>query len=219
MILAVLTTGDGVGGHAAAARARNRERLLSQILAQQWRGPKVLVVDGHLANPREGFERLEVDKGSRRDNGFVVRQLLGLVSEHFPMTPVLVLEDDVELADGALPVIETFPIPSDVHAICWFENIFRPTARAGLYRVRGGTWSGCGQAVTLTAAAVDELLGSRDWNPSIGWDTNLAVALRDATIAYVLPALVQHREGPSIAHPNGTFPYSETFKGKAVGWL
>jgi hypothetical protein len=217
VILAVLTTGDDVGGPAAAARARNRERLLVQIQNQQWEGRKILVVDGALRNPPPDWELLEVDKGANTDNAFPVRRLLEHVMGQ--AAPLLILEDDGDLADYALEAIRAFEIPEDVGAVCWFENIFRATARAGLYRIRARNWSGWGQAVTLPQQTIDRLVHFAHWRDSIGWDSNLSTCLDQTPIAWAVPALVQHREGPSIAHPDLPFPHSETFKASARGLL
>jgi hypothetical protein len=202
MVLLITTCG-GRGGR-GAGNAGYLPRLLRQIDSSGWNGRRMLISDGPptllTTWPTSSTRQRE---GQKRTYWRALA--VGLQEARRQRTDrILILEDDVELCQNALPYMERVHLPEPLSFVTWFDgHMVRPGARPGIYPVQARSFF-CLQGVTWRPATAEALLhapAASAWTERHSGDILIAKILAGRYYGVHVPNLVEHLGAASICNP------------------
>lgn len=122
----------------------------------------------------------------------ILEQFQRMILEADPTKDLLFIEDDVWVAEGAIPAIAAMPFPEGVGVLSFFDyhNLF---ATPGIHVLERGKPFWGSQCLKLSAAVVRQLQTMKPAR-QCGWDVWMGRACEaaDLSIAMHVPNLVQH---------------------------
>lgn len=208
-----------------AGREALLQRTLASLKADDWIGPKMIMMDGRafIVRPVDWWlfhpsARLDSRVGQARTFFETLK-----VASQFPNFSYLTLfEDDVVVAENALNYIATMKYPNGVAMVSWFHQLATGDEPRTTWVIDSAKNHSCNQSITLPAATVRALLDSsqlKSWSNLHGADVLIGQVMPDARVAYHFPNIVDHIGGDHSLVGNTGARRSPTFVGETFDAL